>query len=102
MTQSITSSVKHGGVSVTVWPCVPANGTVTLAFIDDFTADRATRRMQRYTGGFCVLGFSQTPKLKQRHVIIQADNNPKHQTKTTKKAFQGNKVEHPQLEESIT
>lgn len=39
-THSITSSVKHGGASVEVWAYVSANGTVTLALIDDFTADR--------------------------------------------------------------
>ena len=37
-----TSPVKHGA-SVMAWACMAANGTGTLAFIDDFTADRGNR-----------------------------------------------------------
>ena len=37
-----TSSVKHGG-SVMVWACMAANGTGSLVFIDDVTADKSSR-----------------------------------------------------------
>ena len=35
--------VKHGGVSVMVWACMAANGTGSLVFIDDVTADKSSR-----------------------------------------------------------
>lgn len=35
-----TSSVKHVGGSVLAVACVAANGTGSLVFIDDVTADR--------------------------------------------------------------
>ena len=38
-----TSSVKHGGVSVMAWACMAANGTGSLVFIDDVTADKSSR-----------------------------------------------------------
>ena len=34
-----TSSVKHGGGRVMVWACMTANGTGSLVFTDDVTAD---------------------------------------------------------------
>ena len=37
-----TSSVRHGGVSVITWTCMAANGTGSLVFTDDVTADRSS------------------------------------------------------------
>uniref|UniRef100_A0AAQ4QMS3 Transposase Tc1-like domain-containing protein n=1 Tax=Gasterosteus aculeatus aculeatus TaxID=481459 RepID=A0AAQ4QMS3_GASAC len=38
-----SSSVKHGGGGVMAWPCMAANGTGALVFIDDVTADKSSR-----------------------------------------------------------
>lgn len=38
-----TSSVKHDGGSVMAWACMAANGTGSLVFIDDVTADKSSR-----------------------------------------------------------
>lgn len=38
-----TSSVKHGGGSVMAWACMAANGTGSLVYIDDVTADKSSR-----------------------------------------------------------
>ena len=38
-----TSSVKDGGGSVMAWACMAANGTGSLVFIDDVTADKSSR-----------------------------------------------------------
>ena len=38
-----TTSVKLAGASVMAWACMAANGTGSLVFIDDVTADRSSR-----------------------------------------------------------
>ena len=35
--------MKHGGGSVMAWECMAANGTTSLVFIDDGTADKSSR-----------------------------------------------------------
>ena len=39
----MTSSVKRGGSGVMAWSCMAANGTESLVFIDDVTADRSSK-----------------------------------------------------------
>ena len=34
--------MKHGGGSVMAWPCIAANGTGSLVFIDNVIADKSS------------------------------------------------------------
>ena len=54
-----TSSVKHGGGSVMAWACMTANGTGSLVFIDDVTADKSSRMNSEVFRAIYLLIFRQ-------------------------------------------
>uniref|UniRef100_A0A673YSH1 Tc1-like transposase DDE domain-containing protein n=1 Tax=Salmo trutta TaxID=8032 RepID=A0A673YSH1_SALTR len=86
------SSVKHGGGSVMVWACMAANGTGSLVFIDDVTADKSSRMNSEV---FRAILFAQiqpnTSKLIGRRFTVQMDNDLKHTAKATQYFFKAKK-----------
>lgn len=86
MIQHTTSSVKHGGGSVMAWACMAANGTGSLVFIDDVTADKSSRK--------AILSAQIQPNASEligRRFTVQMDNDPKHTAKASKEFYKANK-----------
>ena len=90
-----TSSVKHGGGSVMAWACMAANGTGSLVFIDDVTADKSSRMNSEVFRA--ILSAHIQPNASEligRHLhlhTVQMDNDPKHTAKATKEIFKAKK-----------
>ena len=78
-----TSSVKHGGGSVMVWACMAANGTGSLVFIDDVTANKSSRRNSEVFRAILLSAHIQpnASELIGRRFTVQMDNDLKHTTK---------------------
>ena len=79
-----TSSVKHGGDSVMAWACMAANGTGSLVFIDDVTADKSSRMNSEVFRA--ILSAHVQPNASEligRRFTVQMDNDPKHTAKAT-------------------
>ena len=77
-------SVKHGGGSAMVWACMAANGTGSVVFIDDVTADKSSRMNSEVFRA--ILSAQIQPnasKLIKRHFRVQMDNDLKHTAKAT-------------------
>uniref|UniRef100_A0A8C5R1Q5 Transposase n=1 Tax=Leptobrachium leishanense TaxID=445787 RepID=A0A8C5R1Q5_9ANUR len=87
-----TSSVKHGGGSVMVWACMAANGTGSLVFIDDVTADKS-RRLNSEVFRAILSAHIQpnAAELIGRRFTVQMDNDSKHTAKATKVFLKGQK-----------
>ncbi len=51
--------IKRGGRTVLAWACTAANGTGSLVFIDDMTADRSSKRILTSLGLDYLIRFSQ-------------------------------------------
>ena len=80
-----TSSVKHVGGSVMAWPCMAANGTGSLVFIDDVAADRSSRMNSEVF--WAILSAHIKPNASElvgRLFTVQMDNDTKHTKKATK------------------
>ena len=78
-----------------------ANGSGTMAFIDDFTADRSNRMdVEVYSrGAFCVLTYRHMHQNSLEHISSFSRTTIMNiQPKTPK----GEEVEYPQLAESVT
>src|SRR4029434_10164871 len=87
-----TSSVKHGGGSVTAWACMAANGTGSLVFIDDVTADKSSRMNSEVFRA--ILSAQIQPNASEligQRFTVQMDNDPKHTAKATKEFFKAKK-----------
>uniref|UniRef100_A0A8C5Q3N9 Transposase n=1 Tax=Leptobrachium leishanense TaxID=445787 RepID=A0A8C5Q3N9_9ANUR len=87
-----TSSVKHGGGSVMAWACMAANGTGSLVFIDDVTADKSSRMNSEVFQ--TILSAHIQPNAAEligRRFTVQMDNDPKHTAKATKEFLKGQK-----------
>ena len=83
-----TSSVKHGGGSVMAWACMAANGTGSLVFIDDVTADKSSRMNSEVF--WAILSAHIQPNASEligRRFTVQMDNDPKHTAKATEDSF---------------
>ena len=79
-----TSCVKHGGGSVMAWACMAANGTGSLVFIDDVTADRSSKmNSEVYRAILSAHIQPNATKLIGRRFTVQVDNDPKHTAKAT-------------------
>ena len=79
-----TSSVKHGGGSVMAWACMAANGTGSLVFIDDVTADKSSRMNSEVFRA--ILSAHIQPNASEpigRRFTVQMDNHPKHTAKAS-------------------
>ena len=73
-----TLSVKHGGGSVAAWTCMAANGTGSLVFFDDVTADRSSRmNSEVYRVILSAQIQSNAARLIGRHFTVEIDNDPK-------------------------
>ena len=72
----VSSTVRHGGGSVTVWGCMSAAGTGELQIIE------GTMNANMYCD---ILKQSMIPSLQRlgRREIFQHDNDPKHTSKMT-------------------
>ena len=82
-----TSSVKHGG-SVMAWACMAANGTGTLVFIDDVTADKSSRINSEVFRAISSAHIQpNASELIGRRFTVQMDNDPKHTARATKEFF---------------
>ena len=82
-----TSSVKHGGGSVMAWACMAANGTGSLEFIDDVTADKSSRMNSEVF--WAILSAHIQPnasELIRRRFTVQLDNDPKHTAKARQRS----------------
>ena len=93
-----TSSVKHGGGSAMVWACMAANGTGSLVFIDDVTADKSSRMNSEVFRA--ILSAHIQPNASEligQRFTVQMDNDPKHTAKATKefKAKKWNVMQWP-------
>ena len=87
-----TSSVKHGGGSVMAWACMAANGTGSLIFIDDVTADKSSRMDSEVFRAILSAHIQpNASKLIGRCFTVQMDNDPKHTAKATKEFFKAKK-----------
>ena len=87
-----TSSVKHGGGSVMAWACMAANGTGSLVFIDDVTADKSSRMNSEVFRA--ILSAHIQPNASEligRRFTVQMDNDLKHTAKATKEFFKAKK-----------
>ena len=87
-----TSSVKHGGGSVMAWAYMAANGTGSLVFIDDVTADKSSRMNSEVFRA--ILSADIQPNASEligRRFTVQMDNDPKHTAKATNKFFKSKK-----------
>ena len=70
------------------WACMAANGTGSLGFIDDVTADKISRMNSEVVRA--ILSAHIQPKVSEligRHFPVQMDNDPKHTAKATKEFF---------------
>uniref|UniRef100_A0A8C5PQS4 Transposase n=1 Tax=Leptobrachium leishanense TaxID=445787 RepID=A0A8C5PQS4_9ANUR len=87
-----TSSVKHGGGSVMAWACMAANGTGSLVFIDDVTADKSSRMNSEVFRAILSAHIQpNAAELIGRRFTVQMDNDPKHTAKATKEFLKGQK-----------
>ena len=71
------------------WACMAANGTGSLVFIDDVTADKSSR-MNSEVFRAIVSAHSQpnaAELIGRRRFTVQMDNDPKHTAKATKEFF---------------
>ena len=87
-----TSSVKHGGGSVIAWACMAANGTGSLVFIDDVTADKSSRMNSEVF--WAILSAHIQPNASEligQHFTVQLDNDLKRTVKATKEFFKAKK-----------
>ena len=77
--------MKHGGDSVMVWACMVANGTGSLVFIDDVTADKSSRMNSDVFRVILSAHIqSNASELIGQCFTVQVDNDPKHTAKATK------------------
>lgn len=58
-----TSADKHGGSNIMAPACMAANGTMSLVFTDDLTADRSSRKFPFSKLLFMILGKKKICKL---------------------------------------
>uniref|UniRef100_A0A8C5N2V1 Transposase n=1 Tax=Leptobrachium leishanense TaxID=445787 RepID=A0A8C5N2V1_9ANUR len=87
-----TSSVKHGGGSVMAWACKAANGTGSLIFIDDVTADKSSRMNSEVFRAILSAHIQpNAAELIGRRFTLQMDNDSKHTAKATKEFLKGQK-----------
>uniref|UniRef100_A0A3B5Q0B9 Transposase n=2 Tax=Xiphophorus maculatus TaxID=8083 RepID=A0A3B5Q0B9_XIPMA len=87
-----TSSVKHGGGNVMAWACMAFNGTGSLVFIDDITADKSSRmNSEVYRDILSAQIQPNAAKLIGRRFTVQMDNDPKHTAKATQEFMSAKK-----------
>ena len=85
--KNILPTVKHGGGSVMVWGCFPANGVGNLEFIDGImTGAVYVDILQRN------LKDSARKIGLNRNFTFQEDNDPKHTSKVGKQYFEQHKI----------
>ena len=74
------------------WPCMAANGTGSLVFIDDVTADKSSRMNSEVFRAILSAHIqSNASELIGRRFTVQMDNDPKHTAKATKEFFKAKK-----------
>ena len=74
------------------WACMAANGTGSLVFIDDVTADKSSRMNSEVFRA--ILSAQIQPNASEligRRFTVQMDNDPKHTAKATKEFFKAKK-----------
>ena len=77
--------MKHGGGSVMAWACMAANGTGSLVFIDDVTADKSSRINSEVFRAILYAHIQpNVSELIGRYFTVQMDNDPKHTAKATR------------------
>ena len=70
------------------WACMAANGTGSLVFIDDVTADKSSRMNSEVFRA--ILSAHIQPNVSEligRHFTVQMDNDPKHTAKSNQRVF---------------
>ena len=84
--------MKHGGDIVMAWACMAANGTGSLVFIDDVTADKSSRMNSEVFRA--ILSAHIQPNASEligRRFTVQMDNDPEQTAKATKEFFKAKK-----------
>ena len=88
--------MKHGGGSVMVWACMAANGTGSLVFIDDVTADKSSRMNSEVFRA--ILSAHIQPSASELigwHFTVQMDTDPMHTANEFFKAKKRNDMQWP-------
>ena len=84
------------------WACMAANGTGSLVFIDDVTADKSSRiHSEVFRAILSAQIQPNASKLIGRRFAVQMDNDPKHTAKATQYFFLGKEVECSAMAKSI-
>lgn len=74
------------------WACMAANGTGSLVFIDDVTADKSSRMNSEVFRAILSAHIQpNAAELIGRRFTVQMDNDPKHTAKATKEFLKGQK-----------
>ncbi|KAJ7322744.1 hypothetical protein JRQ81_019031 [Phrynocephalus forsythii] len=74
------------------WACVAPNGTGSLVFIDDVTADKSSRmNLELFQPILSAHIQPNASELTGRRFTVSMDKDPKHTAKATKEFFKGKK-----------
>ncbi|KAF7662699.1 hypothetical protein LDENG_00229840 [Lucifuga dentata] len=83
--------------------CMAANGTGSLVFIDDMSADRSSRMNAEVFRALLSAQIKPSAaKLIGRRFTVEMDSDPKYTVKSNSRPLQGKEVEYSSMAESVT